>query len=77
MTGQLPAAPFALCIDSPNFASMSLPLRIVAFASASLVVSIAFEASAQVMPISWNMHVATGAVRQGKPFTVLVRAQIP
>ena len=70
-----PAMPFALWIDTPNFASMCQPFR--ATCAAIVMLSLAPTAQAQVMPIVWSLKVAPGAVRQGQPFTVLVRAQIP
>ncbi len=71
------AVPFALWIDTPNFASMSLPFRTIVILSTCLVASLAPEVRAQVLPISWTVTVAPGVIRQGKPFTALVRAQIP
>ena len=54
---------------------MSLPFRTTV--AAILMLSFAPAAQAQVVPIAWSLKVAPGAVRQGQPFTVLVRAQIP
>lgn len=69
--------PFALWIDTPNFASMRLSIRAIVVASTGLVVSLASAAGAQVMPIAWTVQVAPGTVHQGKQFTALVHAQIP
>ncbi|MEP6835489.1 MAG: protein-disulfide reductase DsbD domain-containing protein [Gemmatimonas sp.] len=55
---------------------MSHSLRTI-FAAAAMVVALAPRTHAQVMPIEWSARVAPGEVRAGRPFTVLVRAQIP
>ena len=71
------AVPFALWIDSPNFATMPLPIFTIVLAAAGLAIPLVSAASAQVMPIAWTVQVAPGTVHQGKQFTAVVRAQIP